>query len=102
MTMNDLCYMVSVSSMKEILAAQSTEHTRYKVITGEDMVTVIHYGVTGVLHQVAFPIAYQIPEIEEDEGTMVLMVATERAREWSNFWIPMEKRLTHCSTMSPA
>ncbi len=101
--MSDLCYMVSVSSLKEILATQSTEHARYKVITGEEMVTVIHYGVTGVLHQVAFPIAYQIPELDlEDEGTMVLMIATERSREWQSFWMPMEKRLVHCSTMSPA
>ncbi|HYX54009.1 MAG TPA: hypothetical protein VE783_11205 [Candidatus Limnocylindrales bacterium] len=100
--MSDLCYMVSVSSLKEILATQATEQARYKVIMGLDMVTVIHYGVTGVLHQVAFPIAYEIPEIDPEEGTMVLMVATERSREWESFWMPVEKRLTHCSTTAPA
>ncbi|HSM84812.1 MAG TPA: hypothetical protein VLT16_01615 [Candidatus Limnocylindrales bacterium] len=98
----ETCYLVSVSTLKEILHSQATESARYRVVTGEEMATVIHYGPAGLLHQVAFPVAYRIPEVPEDEGTLILMVATERSREWDSFWVPIEKHLVQSSTNAVA
>jgi hypothetical protein len=92
------CYLASISTLKEILQSQATQHARYRVVAGQDMVTVIHYGPSGLLHQVAFPVAYVIPDVPEDEGTLILMVPTERSREWENFWVPVEKHLVSAST----
>ena len=98
----ELSYLVSISTVKEILKPLATSEARYKVILSRDMATVIHYGPSGLLHQVAFPIAYRIPDISEDEGTLILMVATERSREWDSFWAPIENHLVHSSTVAPA
>lgn|SRR5690348_9406847 len=95
-------YLTSVSTLKDILAAQSNEHSRFRIIIGQEMVTVVHFGPAGILHQAAFPVAYQIPEVPEDEGTLILMVATERSREWNNFWVPVEKHLSQACTNAPA
>lgn len=95
-------YLVSVSALKDVLKPLATEDARYRVINGEDFVTVIHYGPSGLLRQVAFPVAFRIPEVDEDEGTLVLMVATERSREWDGFWAPVETRLVSASTNAVA
>jgi hypothetical protein len=86
-------YLVSISTLQDILKAQANQESRYRVIAGQDMVTVIHYGPAGLLHQVAFPVAYRIEGAPEDEGTMILMVATERSRTWEGFWNPVETHL---------
>jgi hypothetical protein len=96
------CYLASISALKEILQAQATQEERYRVVAGQDMVTVVHYGLAGLLHQVAFPVAYRIPDVPEDEGTLILMVATERSREWDGFWVPVEKHLVSASTNAVA
>lgn len=98
----ELCYVVSVSTLREILEPLATAEARYRIVVGEEFVTLIHYGPMGVLKQSAFPVAYRIPEIPEDEGTLMLMVATERSRETNPFWMPVEKRLVHSSTTLPA
>jgi hypothetical protein len=98
----ELCYVVSVSTLREILEPLATAEARYRIVVGEEFVTLIHYGPMGVLKQSAFPVAYRIPEIPEDEGTLMLMVATERGRETNPFWMPVEKRLLHSSTTLPA
>ncbi|MBZ5532795.1 MAG: hypothetical protein LAO20_15305 [Acidobacteriia bacterium] len=98
----ELTYLVSISALKDVLKSQTTSEARYRLVAGQDMVTVIHYGPAGLLHQVAFPIAYRIPEVPEDEGTLILMVATERSRTWESFWEPVENRLAHASTNAPA
>lgn len=96
------CYLASVSTLKEILASQSNDRSRFRVIIGQEMVTVVHYSPAGLLHQAAFPVAFQIPEVPEEEGTLILLVATERSREWDNFWVPVEKHLSQATTNAPA
>lgn len=98
----ELCYIVSVSTLEEILDPLATAEARYRIVISDDMVTVIHYGPIGVIKQSAFPVAYRIPEVPEEEGTLILMVATERSRETNSFWIPVEKQLLHSSTTLPA
>ena len=95
-------YLVSVSALKEILQPLATEDARYRLINGRDIVTVIHFGPSGLLRQVAFPVAFRIPDVDEDEGTLILMVATERSREWDGFWSPVESRLVSSSTNATA
>jgi len=95
--MEPLTYLVSISTLQDILKAQANQDSRYRVIAGQDMVTVIHYGTAGLLRQVAFPIAYRIEGAPEDEGTMILMVATERSRSWETFWNPVETHLRQVS-----
>lgn len=96
--MEPLSYLVSISTLQDILKAQANQDSRYRVIAGQDMVTVIHYGTAGLLHQVAFPVAYRIDGVPEDEGTLILMVATERSRVWEGFWTPVETHLKEAST----
>jgi hypothetical protein len=98
----ELCYVVSVSTLQEILEPQATATARYRIVTTEDLVSVIHYGPAGVLSQLVFPVAYRIPDVPPEEGTLILMVATERSREANQFWIPVEKQLLHSSTSLPA
>lgn len=87
------CYLVSISVLREILDPLATMQACYRIVPGCDTVTVIRYGPKGVMHQVAFPVVYRIPEVPEDEGTLMLMVATERSRESEGFWKPIEKQL---------
>jgi hypothetical protein len=95
-------YLVSVSALKDVLKPLATEDACYRVINGIDFVTVIHYGPSGLLRQIAFPVAFRIPEVDEDEGTLLLMVATERSRAWDGFWTPVESRLVSASTNAVA
>jgi hypothetical protein len=95
------CYLVSISMLEQILQSQAEKDTRYSFVAGEDTVTVVHYGPVGLIDQFAFPVVYRIADVPEDEGTMMLMVATERSRECASFWVPLEKMLHDCST-SPA
>jgi hypothetical protein len=97
----ELCYMVSISVLEQILQSQAPSDTSYSLLASQDTVTVVHYGQEGVIHQFAFPVVYRIPEVPEDEGTMMLMVATERSREFVSFWLPLESKLAHCCSTTP-
>ncbi|HMC29608.1 MAG TPA: hypothetical protein VKL99_02155 [Candidatus Angelobacter sp.] len=92
------CYLVSISVLEQILQSQAESNTYYSLLGSEETVTVVHYGPTGLIDQFAFPVVYRIPEVPEDEGTMMLMVATERSRESESFWVPLSKLLHSCST----
>ena len=96
----ELCYMVSVSVLNEILGPLATKEARYRLVPGLDFVTVVHYGPSGLINQMAFPVVYRIPDVPEDEGTLILMVAPQpqRSQEWSGFWIPVQKHLPSTST----
>ncbi len=96
----ELCYMVSMSVLEEILQTEAKPDTIYKLIASGDTVTVIHFGVHGLINQFAFPIVHRIPEVPEDEGTMMLLVATERSREEQSFWHPLENKLAHCCSLN--
>src|ERR1700759_179292 len=96
----ELCYMVSISVLEEILQSEAKPETRYTLLAGDDTVTVVHYGLSGLINQFAFPIVHKIPDVPEDEGTMMLMVATERSREWNSFWLPLETKLSHCCSLN--
>jgi hypothetical protein len=50
----------------------------------------------------AFPVVYRIPDVPEDEGTLILMVAPERGQERSGFWTPVQKHLPSTSTYPSA
>src|SRR5437660_5738223 len=93
--------MVSNSLMKQILDSQASSGTYYTLLQNEETVTVVHHGLEGLIRQFAFPVVYRIPEIPEDEGTMMLMVATERSREFESFWLPIESKLAHCCSTTP-
>jgi hypothetical protein len=97
----ELCYMVSISVLEQILQSQAPSDTAYSLLANQDTVTVVHFAPTGVINQFAFPVVYRIPEVPEDEGTMMLLVATERSREFKSFWLPLESKLTHCCSMTP-
>jgi len=92
------CYLVSISILEQVLQSQAETDTRYSLLGGEDTVTVVHYGPMGLIDQFAFPVVYRIPDVPDDEGTMMLMVATERSRECASFWVPLEKMLYSCSS----
>lgn len=96
------CYLVSTSTLKEILRPLATEDARYQVVAGQDSVTVVLFGPSGLIHQVAFPVVYSIPEVPADEGTLILLVATERSREWESFWLPVQEKLVQASDGLPA
>src|SRR5512147_1848666 len=96
------CYLVSISQLKEILRPLASEEARYQVIAGEDTITVVKFGPSGVLSQMAFPVVYSIPEVPREEGTLMLMVATERSRGWASFWVPVQEKLTEASEGLPA
>jgi hypothetical protein len=98
----ELCYLVSTSVLNEILDPLATSESRYRLIPGEDTVTVVRYGPCGVMSQTVFPVVYRIPDVPEDEGTLILMVATERSREQSGFWMPLEKHLPATGTYPAA
>ncbi|HET9836885.1 MAG TPA: hypothetical protein VFR84_01540 [Candidatus Angelobacter sp.] len=95
------CYLVSISILEQVLQSQAESDTRYSLLASGDTVTVVHYGLMGLIDQFAFPVVYRIPDVPEDEGTMMLMVATERSREFSSFWVPVEKMLHSCATTTP-
>jgi hypothetical protein len=96
------CYLVSISVLKDILRPLASEEARYQVVAGEDTVTVVKFGPSGVISQMAFPVVYSIPEVPRDEGTLILMVATERSRGWESFWVPVQEKLTEASEGLPA
>lgn len=96
------CYLVSISVLKDILRPLATEEARYQLVAGQDTVTVVKFGTSGVINQVAFPVVYSIPDIAADEGTLILMVATERSREWESFWLPVQEKLAEASEGLPA
>jgi hypothetical protein len=97
----ELCYMVSISVLEQILESQARPDTYYDLVPNEDTVTVVHYGPEGLIRQFGFPVVYRIPEVPAEEGTMMLMVATERSREFESFWIPLESKLAHCCSTTP-
>jgi|ERR1051326_1685887 hypothetical protein len=92
------CYLVSISMLEQVLQSQAETETYYSLLASGDTVTVVHYGPMGLIDQFAFPVVYRIPDVPEDDGTMMLMVATERSRECASFWVPLEKMLHSCST----
>src|ERR1041385_3686594 len=92
----ELCYMVSMSTLQEVLQSSAKPDTAYRLLAGEDTVTVVHYGPGGLINQFAFPIVYRIEDIPEAEGTLMLLVATKRSREEQSFWLPLETKLSHC------
>ena len=91
------CYLVSISILEQILQSQAQSDTHYSLLSNDDTVTVVHYGPMGLIDQFAFPVVYRIPDVPEDEGTMMLMVATERSRESESFWVPVSRMLSSCS-----
>lgn len=97
----ELCYMVSISMLHQILQSQAVSDTYYSLVLHGETVTVIHYGPSGLLDQFAFPVIYSIPDVPEDEGTMMLLVATARSRECESFWVPLENKLLHCCSTTP-
>src|SRR4029077_4153858 len=97
----ELCYLVSISILEQILQSQAKSDTAYTLLANEETVTVVHYGPAGLIDQFAFPIVFRIPEVPEDEGTMMLLVATERSRESESFWVPLETKLLHCCSTTP-
>jgi hypothetical protein len=92
----ELCYMVSISTLHEILQSEAKPDTAYKLIATGETVTVVHYGPGGLINQFAFPIIFRIQDVPQAEGTLMLLVATERSREWQSFWAPLETKLHHC------
>jgi hypothetical protein len=98
----ELCYLVSISVLNEILGPLATKEARYRLVPGQDFVTVVYYGPCGLIKQMAFPVVYRIPEVPEDEGTLILMVAPEHSREWSGFWTPVQEHLPSTSTYPAA
>ena len=87
------CYLVSISILEKVLDPLATMEACYRVVPGEDNVTVVRYGPAGLMQQVAFPVVYRIPGVPEDEGTLILMAPTKRSRELESFWKPVEKQL---------
>jgi hypothetical protein len=96
------CYLVSISVLEEILDPLATLEACYRVVPGKDTVTVIRFGPAGVLQQVAFPVVYRIPGVPENEGTLILMVATEQSRKLESFWKPVETQLVRTSVYPSA
>jgi hypothetical protein len=96
------CYLVSISVLKDILRPLATEEARYQLVAGQDTVTVVKFGPSGVINQVAFPVVYSIPDCPPDEGTLILLVATERSREWESFWVPVQEKLLEAADGLPA
>ena len=96
------CYLVSTSVLSDILRSLATAEAQYRMVPGQDTVTVVHYGVVGVISQTVFPVVYRIPDVPRNEGTLILMVATERSREQSGFWMPLEKHLPGSNTCPTA
>ncbi len=96
----ELCYMASVSTLKEILQSAAKANTQYTLLTTGETVTVCHYSPEGLISQLAFPVVYRVEDVPEDEGTMMLLVATNRSREEQSFWHPLETRLLHCCSLN--
>ena len=97
----ELCYMASISILQQVLQSQAESDTYYSFVLHDDTVTVIHYGPTGLIDRFAFPVVYRIDGVPEDEGTMMLLVATQRSRECESFWVPLESKLLHCCSTTP-
>jgi hypothetical protein len=96
----ELCYMVSISVLEEILQSEAKADTIYTLMATGETVTVVHFGPSGLINQFAFPIVHRIPDVPEEEGTLMLLVATERSREWQSFWLPLENKLLHCCSLN--
>lgn len=96
----ELCYMVSMSVLQEILQSEAKPDTIYKLLATGETVTVVHFGPSGLINQFAFPIVHRIPDVPKAEGTMMLLVATERSREEQSFWVPLETKLLHCCSLN--
>lgn len=96
----ELCYMVSISVLQEILQSEAKPDTLYTLMASGETVTVVHFGPAGLINQFAFPIVHRIPDVPEDGGTLMLLVATERSREWQSFWLPLENKLLHCCSLN--
>src|SRR5215467_3255565 len=75
----ELCYMVSISTLHHVLQSQAEDGTSYSLLLHDDTVTVVHHGPSGLIDQLAFPVIYTIPDVSVEEGTMMLLVATERS-----------------------
>ena len=97
----ELCYMVSISTLQQVLQSQAEDGTSYSLLLHDDTVTVVHHGPTGLIDQLAFPVVHTIPDVPVEEGTMMLLVATERSREVASFWVPLESKLLHCCSTTP-
>jgi hypothetical protein len=97
----ELCYLVSISILEQVLQSQAEPGTYYSLLLHDDTVTVVHFGPSGLIDQFAFPVVYTIPDVPVDEGTMMLLVATERSREAESFWVPLESKLLHCCSTTP-
>ena len=87
------CYLVSTSILREILDPLATFEACYRLVHGADTVTVIRYGPKTMVQQVAFPVVHRIPDVPQDEGTLILMVGTKQSAEWQSFWTPVAKQL---------
>src|SRR5215467_4093631 len=97
----ELCYMVSISTLQQVLQSHAEAGTSYSLLPHDDTVTVVHHGPTGLIDQFAFPVVHTIPDVPVEEGTMMLLVATERSREVASFWVPLESKLLHCCSTTP-
>jgi hypothetical protein len=89
-----------MSTLHEILQSEAEPNTAYKLVATGETVTVVHYGPVGLIDQFAFPIVYRVDGVPEAEGTLMLLVATERSREWQSFWVPLETKLSHCCSLN--
>ena len=54
----ELCYMVSISVLEEILQSEAKPDTIYTLLANEDTVTVVHFGPSGLINQFAFPLSF--------------------------------------------
>jgi hypothetical protein len=95
----ELCYLVSISELQEILQSEAKPNTLYTLVARGEKVTVVHFG-QGLINQFAFPIVHRVPDVAEDEGTLMLLVATERSHEWQSFWLPLKNKLLHCCSLN--
>jgi hypothetical protein len=96
----ELCYLVSISELQEILQSEAKPNTLYALMARGEKVTVVHFGQGGLIHQFAFPIVHRMPGVPEAEGTLMLLVATERSPDWQSFWRPLKNKLLHCCSLS--
>ena len=96
----ELCYLVSISELQEILQSEAKPNTLYALMARGEKVTVVHFGQGGLINQFAFPIVHRTPGVPEAEGTLMLLVATERSREWESFWLPLKNKLLHCCSLN--
>ena len=65
----ELCYMVSMSTLHEVLQSEAKPNTAYRLLASDDTVTVVHYGPEGLINQFAFPIVYRVEDVPEVQWT---------------------------------